>query len=151
MCAFEVVRSAFHIFHESNRKGFLSDDGLFAWSNSIFWIKLLKKKKKKNQKTHCINCYSLENIFLMTGKKFSITGNYFRRWKRSPWEIHKAIEIKKLINLTSTLARNTNSFFKWKISPRFPVMKMRKIAVFFLFVYQQSWFNFTLQKGLLSS
>ena len=27
-------------------------------------------------KTHCINCYSLETIFLMTGKKFSMTGKW---------------------------------------------------------------------------
>ena len=30
--------------------------------------------------THYINCYSLETISLMTG-------NYFRRWKRSPWNM----------------------------------------------------------------
>ena len=44
-------------------------------------FRILDKKYFKTLKTHCINCYSLETIFLMTG-------NYFRRWKRPPWTSH---------------------------------------------------------------
>ena len=42
-------------------------------------FRILDKKYFKTLKTLCTNCYSLETIFLMTGKKFSMTGNYFRR------------------------------------------------------------------------
>ena len=48
-------------------------------------FRIFNTKYFKTLKTHCINCYSLETILLMTGKKFSMTGNYFRRWKWSPW------------------------------------------------------------------
>ena len=41
-------------------------------------FRIFDKKYFKTLKTYCINCYSLETIFLMTG-------NYFRRWKRPPW------------------------------------------------------------------
>ena len=42
-----------------------------------FHFRILNKKYFKTLKSQCINCYSLETIFLMTGKKFLMTGNYF--------------------------------------------------------------------------
>ena len=41
-----------------------------------FNFRILSKKYFKTLKTHCISCYSLETIFLMTGKKFSMTGKW---------------------------------------------------------------------------
>ena len=49
-----------------------------------FHFRILNEKYFKTLETHCINRYSLETIFFKTGKKFSMTGNYFCRWKRSP-------------------------------------------------------------------
>ena len=43
----------------------------------------IDKKFFETLNTHCINCYSLETNFLIKKKKFSMTGNYFRRRKRS--------------------------------------------------------------------
>ena len=51
-----------------------------------FHFRILNNKCFKTLKDHCINCYLLENIFLTTGKKFPMSGNYFRWWKRSPWK-----------------------------------------------------------------
>ena len=51
-----------------------------------FHFRILNKKYFKTLNTHCINCYSLETIFLMTG-------NYFCRWKRSPWYNEKLREV----------------------------------------------------------
>ena len=72
----------------------------------------LDKKYFKTLKTHCINCYSLETIFLMTRKKFSMT------WK---WpgiifvDENSHLEIKNKINFFTLLFFNSQKQFYIKL------------------------------------
>ena len=52
----------------------ISYDFMISVYQEKFHFRILSKKYLKTLKTRCINCYSLETIFLMTGKIFSMTG-----------------------------------------------------------------------------
>ena len=67
----------------------ISYDFVISVYQEKFHFRILNKKYFKTLKIHCINFYSLETIFLMAGKKITITGKWpgiiFVDKKRSPW------------------------------------------------------------------
>ena len=73
----------------------ISYDFVISVCQEKFHFRILNKKYFKTLKTHYINCYSLETIFLMTG-------NYFRRCKRSPWKRKWSLKA-KIIRLLNKL------------------------------------------------
>ena len=89
MCAFEVVRSAFHIFHESNRKGFLSEDGSrrsIRMIQSYFLNKTVEMKKKQKKKKLIIKlhgfCLSSEKLLFLIQIKIVGTNEGPHLWPK---------------------------------------------------------------------
>ena len=54
----------------------ISYDFMISVYQEKFHFRISNKKYFKTLKTHCINCYSLETIFLMTENIFSMTGKW---------------------------------------------------------------------------
>ena len=71
----------------------ISYDFMISVYQEKFHFRIWSKKYFKTLKTHCINCYSLENIFLITGKKFSMTG----KWPRNDRELFSSMKTVTLI------------------------------------------------------
>ena len=69
-----------------------------------FHFKILNKKYFKTLKTHCINCYLLESIFLMTGKK-----NF--RWPGNDRELFSSMKTVSRFYLPDrNVKKNSNKF-----------------------------------------